>query len=911
MTVAGVKGQVKILAESLKPGNDKVFQTDAECQGYEDTVINALSKNCPAAVLHSSRNVPKRFVTRDFDPPYQEYSVEVVSKNWSCAFFMLVNRFFLGCRTFQDRFKRSDIVSLLQMSSFNVLKKDFWPGDANIPIEFFSLGNLMTPYKFLNHYKLCEGTVELEALNQCERTPDNTDRILADFEHDQNRLKVKFGYVTPSPTAKEGHRSAGVYVNVSYNSVRRIIVDWDHMNETGIHGAKLYLHLNFPIEIKQSKKKDNKFQKPPERYLTWDQRNAPPEAISDCPVLMLCFKAISRAILYNVLSRMRSRCNLILEFCNVTIENSLPYLAAPMADKNLKKLIEKGGNYRLAYLIEALSSRGSVVNDHFLTSEHRRNMFISNIITHFKKDANVTLETLERLLNALDERLEIRDLFGVYAKIHQKVTDESQILKEEIETQKNKGFQRVRKVVITPTRKLLVVPELLMGNRFLRSHDESGEHTLRVQFRDDDSQPMRGIKCGAFLIERTVGEALRNGIIVAGRLYKYMGSSNSQMRDNGCYFFNAENAENVHEQISRHFGKFDTKNIPKFMSRFGQCFTQARRSGIELKRHMYNTIPDIIGGDDQNGEPYCFSDGVGVVSAGYASTMASDFNIHKSSVPSVFQVRFRGIKGILCVNPFLDAFSEHLERYNLQDDKYWPKDVVISFRPSQEKFRAPRDDRIEVVKYSAPTPCSLNRPLINIMDQVTSGQNQQTHARICARVHELLDVQIESLGLMLNDESKARARLSELPRRIDFNYLSVEKGFQLTDEPFFKSLIQCCVKFTLRKVKQKNQVQLPYAIARMAFGVIDETGLLQSGQIFFQATSSIFVKNPCKSAHKQIITGPVLMTKNPQIVAGDARMFTAVDIPELHHLVDVVVFPRYGSRPHTDESKLPMLKTEA
>lgn len=59
-----------------------------------------------------------------------------------------------------------------------------------------------------------------------------------------------------------------------------------------------------------------------------------------------------------------------------------------------------------------------------------------------------------------------------------------------------------------------------------------------------------------------------------GRHFNYFGSSNSQLRDNGCYFINAtvKDIENFRIQL----GSFKIQTAPKMMSRIGQCFTQAR-----------------------------------------------------------------------------------------------------------------------------------------------------------------------------------------------------------------------------------------------------------------------------------------------------------------------------------------------
>ncbi|VDK18516.1 unnamed protein product, partial [Anisakis simplex] len=143
--------------------------------------------------------------------------------------------------------------------------------------------------------------------------------------------------------------------------------------------------------------------------------------------------------------------------------------------------------------------------------------------------------------------------------------------------------------------------------------------------------------------------------------------------------------------------------------------------------------------------------------------------------------------------------------------------------------------------------------------------------------------------------------LIELPRRINIEELSLAGGFALTQEPFFRSLLRASVAYTIKKQLSKAQIKIPPNLGRTMFGVIDETGILQYGQVFVQYSKAISNKKPARNAAKRILKGPILMTKNPQIVAGDARVFEAIDVPELRHLVNVVVFPQYGPRPHPDE----------
>lgn len=153
------------------------------------------------------------------------------------------------------------------------------------------------------------------------------------------------------------------------------------------------------------------------------------------------------------------------------------------------------------------------------------------------------------------------------------------------------GYQRVRKVIFTPTRVIYTPPEMIMGNRVLRNFDRDGTHVLRVTFRDDNNRKMRANATGE-LLDICVKKYLEHGIVVANRDFGFLGCSSSQMRDNGAYFM-VKNTDNRHKNACKMNSKFkpnidsvrnqlgnflQIENIPKLMARLGQCFTQSRVS---------------------------------------------------------------------------------------------------------------------------------------------------------------------------------------------------------------------------------------------------------------------------------------------------------------------------------------------
>ena len=131
---------------------------------------------------------------------------------------------------------------------------------------------------------------------------------------------------------------------------------------------------------------------------------------------------------------------------------------------------------------------------------------------------------------------------------------------------------------------------------------------------------------------------------------------------------------------------------------------------------------------------------------------------------------------------------------------------------------------------------------------------------------------------------------------MDFLHLA-KKGISFTQEPFFRSLLQAIYSHKLRSLMKRTKIQIPLDKGRIMMGTSDETRTLKQGQVFIQYSKETHL--PGKNVI--VVEGDVVVTKNPCFHEGDIRMLQAANVPSLSHMVDCIVFPQVGQRPHPDE----------
>lgn len=125
-------------------------------------------------------------------------------------------------------------------------------------------------------------------------------------------------------------------------------------------------------------------------------------------------------------------------------------------------------------------------------------------------------------------------------------------------------------------------------------------------------------------------------------------------------------------------------------------------------------------------------------------------------------------------------------------------------------------------------------------------------------------------------------------------YAMLESGFEPGADPFLQSMLLGYRQNCLLLLEDKAHVHVEKAALLM--GVLDESGALEYGQAVVQSR---------QDDHVVPVVGTIAIAKNPCLHPGDVRILQAVRPPPgnlfLQGLVDCLVFPSRGPRPHPDE----------
>ncbi|KAF0920038.1 hypothetical protein E2562_032612 [Oryza meyeriana var. granulata] len=606
----------------------------------------------------------------------------------------------------------------------------------------------------------------------------------------------------------------------------------------------------------------------------------PSGAIGRCSVYRISFSARFWPKMDRALNYMRERRVAIVE-CGggwgprrgYTVRDE-PEFEKPMEDIFFCLQHVEGLKFPVLFLVNALVHKG-IINQYQLTPE-----FFS-LLRGEEENVNVAA-----LRDFWGDKFPVFDACRRLKKALDRVARNPKLLSSKI----GDNNMEVRRLVITPTRAYCMPPEVERSNRVLRHYQEVADRFLRVTFMDEGMQMLNNNVLNSFTapivkdlmsnffqqkttVYKRVRILLTEGFHICGRKYSFLAFSSNQLRDKSAWFF-AEDRKTTVEGIRKWMGRFTSKNVAKHAARMGQCFSSTYATVTVQPDEVDKSFEDVVH------NKYIFSDGIGKITPDLALEVAGRLQL-TDNPPSAYQIRYAGFKGVIAV---------------------WPghgDGIRLYLRPSMRKFESSHSV-LEVVSWTKFQPGFLNRQIITLLSSLNVPD---------AIFSQMQETMLFNLNNILSDRDVAfEVVTSSCAEDGNTAALMLSAGFEPGTEPHLKAMLLAIRSAQLQDLLAKARIFVPKG--RWLMGCFDELGVLEQGQCFIQASApslnSYFVKHGSRfsSTDKdtEIIVGTVVIAKNPCLHPGDVRILEAVDVPELHHLVDCLVFPQKGERPHANEA---------
>ncbi|CAN8004177.1 unnamed protein product, partial [Ixodes hexagonus] len=757
-----------------------------------------------------------------------------------------------------------------------------------VSLTSFALGTFLGLNTFVEHYTSNVGGEQ----DGAQRSWQRITQCNAHFAHYKSSLLIYFVDVN-EPRRKEdwsGDTHARHRFQVQYTSICRIVLTRCSDGSTVAYLHLLCAPLLYKARFAPPKEKDQKFE---EKQMEWEKPGkyvsqfdvasdskwfrvvqfgtektaCSSDKLGRCHVLALKFPAHAEHPLLALSSLVALCPSVTLLWAPVQRVEAAARVAEPWTE---------GLPFGVRYGVEAVWSCSAQVADEL--SQRKTTRQVEKALRKMAEEDPVSLEetlyTLQqsiRQARVVNFQAGLARLFARYRTLRQRSQLTGGVLGQDLPPQ----VVLVRRAVLTPTHLLLLPPQPVCTSRIMSCFQP--EYAVRVIIRDEDGNMLSfslGVNREDFLSQNTRPRLLA-GFTIGGRKYEFLASSTSQLRSHGVWFYSRDANGFTAENIRGAIGDLSSIHVPsKYMARLGQAFSQSM-GYITVPQACTRIDEDVLLKGRKPNIEYNFSDGVGRISQSILARVHAA--LPREGKPCAIQIRYGGCKGMLVLDPTLDG------------------DEIV-FRKSMYKFPS-QSEELYILKTSKPRVVKLNRPMITILSQkMTRSGTQDIEDDVFMRMQrDCLEPYLDSL---FNDKGTAALLQSECTLRMPYRELA-EAGLDLHAEPFFRSLLWALHHRCLKDLKDKMNILVPPKFGRTMFGVMDETSTLQYGQVYVQYSTDLDRFGP--DDQSQVLTGGVIVTKNPCIHPGDIRLLEAVDVPALKHIRDCVVFPQIGKRPHPDE----------
>uniref|UniRef100_A0A1I8HJL9 RNA-dependent RNA polymerase n=1 Tax=Macrostomum lignano TaxID=282301 RepID=A0A1I8HJL9_9PLAT len=344
------------------------------------------------------------------------------------------------------------------------------------------------------------------------------------------------------------------------------------------------------------------------------------------------------------------------------------------------------------------------------------------------------------------------------------------------------GSLLVKRVAVTPTRVVLFPATPVASSRLLRRIPP--ERLVMVAFTDESCGVVRGggvNVASAASVGARFTKVLRDGLTLAGRMYRFFSASSGQLRTSRCFFVAAESVEEVQrlrDQLVENPTEF--RSVSKYLSRLG-LFHTADTWVAKLETNQVSKCIDHRALNDD-----LLTDGSGKISSELAMSIKSKLDLPE--LPFAFQFRFGGAKGVLT------TVSDKDPNLGLQQG--------ILLRPSTVKFKS-SDTNLCIVGTSQCGRLCLNREIITLLEALASKCDSWNPSQ---RLRNILDAELRKIAESLATPSAATAALREFidkPSLATASVVEAARHFNFLTDPHWLGLLRCVFRFRLSDLQKR------------------------------------------------------------------------------------------------------------